>query len=293
MKKKLLSLFAAVVVLISLSGCQSGETWQTPPLNEAVVSETTTFEETTQTSETTVAEILEETQAEENIQTDKNVTETIGEESVETIFIANQEIPIDAESVTLYISDVQNTTDISGLKNLSNLKSLQLFRSTDGNTPYVCGFDVLKNCDTITSICIQVGFENDEDIYILETLPNLKSLSIYGVTGYEFWNFNLNEIEDISLIGTIDLAKIEHLTSLKSLYIEYNNSTDLTPIEKLENLEGLQILESGFIDYSSIIELEKLEGLYICSMPMTEEMYNKLVKKLPNCEITVTNLLVE
>ena len=42
--KRILSLFAAFAVMLSLSACQAGDTGQTPPLSEAVVSEATTQE---------------------------------------------------------------------------------------------------------------------------------------------------------------------------------------------------------------------------------------------------------
>ena len=49
MKKKFLSILAAFAVLVSFSACQAGNTEQTPPLSEAVISETTEVEVTTQT----------------------------------------------------------------------------------------------------------------------------------------------------------------------------------------------------------------------------------------------------
>ena len=41
MKNRILSIFAAIAVILSLSACQNGDTEQTAPLSEAVVSETT------------------------------------------------------------------------------------------------------------------------------------------------------------------------------------------------------------------------------------------------------------
>lgn len=293
MKRKFLSILTAIAVAASLSACQAGDTGQAPPLSEVVVSETTTqIEITTQALETATSENLEETQPEENIQTDIAITENT-DENIETIVIANQEIPINAESVTLYISDIQNTTDVSELKKLHNLKSLDISRFTDGNAPYITGFDSLENCKTLENLSFDVGIENPNDIYVLNTLPNLKNLTIYGIDAYEDWDFALQNITPLTVVGTLDILRISHLTSLKSLNMEYNNSTDLTPIEKLENLESLQIWESKFDNYSSILELKNLKDLYICSTPMSEEMYNKIMEKLSKCKITVTNLLAE
>ena len=264
-------LYAIITAALLLCGCTE---------NDNPVTETAVGGSEVVTEKTVITTAVENT----------SMSETTTEEIVETVTIAGQEFPIDTESVTLYISDIENITDVSGLGKLYNLRYLDLVRFTDGNTPYITGFNALENCDTITDISIQVGFENYEEIYILETLPNLTSLSIAGADAYDFWNFNLNTIEHLSLVGTTDLTKIEHLTNLKSLYIEYSSSTDLTPIEKLENLESLQIWESRFADYSSILELENLKELYICSTPMTREMYDNLVENLPDCKITVVNL---
>ncbi len=61
MKKKFLSILAAFAVLVSFSACQAGNTGQTPPLSEAVVSEATVALETAVSSEeTTAPENLEE-----------------------------------------------------------------------------------------------------------------------------------------------------------------------------------------------------------------------------------------
>lgn len=51
MKNRLLSIFAAIAVILSLSACQNGDTEQTAPLSEAVISETTQSLETTIQSE--------------------------------------------------------------------------------------------------------------------------------------------------------------------------------------------------------------------------------------------------
>ena len=280
MKKRFLAVLA---VILGMTGC-GGDV-------ETVQSDT---EQTTQETQQTTQETQQTTTEEQTEPTFEDVetseTEASSESldnAAETIIIAGQEFSVDEEGIVLYLSDIENTTDVSELCKLNNLKSLQFVRVTDGNTPYITGFSSLENCDTLESISIQVGFENDNDIYVLETMPNLKSLDIYGAGAYDFWDFKLDSVEDLSLIGTIDLSKIDHLTNLKSLYLEYNSNTDLTPIEKLTNLEGLSIWECDFTDYSSLLELKNLKELYICSVPMDENMYNKLVAELPNCKITV------
>ncbi len=219
---------------------------------------------------------------------DGTISKTV-DETVETVLIANQEIPIDSESVTLMISDIENATDIRGLENLYNLKSLDIIGYTDGNTPNVSGFDSLKGCETLESLSLSVGFEDSNDIYILNTLPNLKSLTIYGIEAYEDWDFNLEKIKHLKVVGTFDVSRIIHLTSLESLYMEYNDSKELSPITKLSDLCNLAITECGFTDYTALLKFNNLNELFISSIPMTEEMYNQIAEKLPECKITIVN----
>ena len=51
MKNRILSILTALAITVSLSACQAGDTGQTPPLSEVVVSETTQSLETTIQSE--------------------------------------------------------------------------------------------------------------------------------------------------------------------------------------------------------------------------------------------------
>lgn len=115
----------------------------------------------------------------------------------------------------------------------------------------------------------------------------LKLLQNGNKSTHEDFEFNIPPLEYLYLNGTYDLSKIEHLTELEDLYLEFNNGDDLSPIAKLKNLKGLKIESCFFEDYSSILELENLESLWISSRPMTEEMYNKICEKFPDCNITV------
>lgn len=227
---------------------------------------------------------------EKNIKIYDNSREFASDETIETIFIANQEIPIFAENVTLMISDIENTTDISGIENLYNLKSLNIFRYTDGNTPYISGFDQLKDCETLESLCFNVGLENPNDIYVLNTLPNLKSLTIYGIEAYEDWDFDLQNIENLRIVGTFDISRITHITGLQSLNLEYNYSKELSSLTNFSELQCLEITECGFNDYTPLLNCDKLKELFISSIPMTEEMYKKIIETFPKCEITIVNI---
>ena len=79
--KRILSLFAAFAVMLSLSACRANDTGQTLPLSETVVSETASkVEIETQTTET----------------------------NIETVIIDDQEIDINTEEIILYGADLTN-----------------------------------------------------------------------------------------------------------------------------------------------------------------------------------------
>lgn len=281
MKKIFAAAMAAFV--LALAGCEKAEEERIDNISEATASETVSESETEVTEASETAETTAET-------TTETVTET--ESNVETVIIAGQEFPVDATDVVIYITnDFELTTDISEIGKLKNLESLSITNITDGGPYAVDGFKELEGCETLESIYWAIGFANDDDIYVLETLPNLKSLWLYGT--YKDFEFNIPSLKELYLNGTYDLSKIEHLTDLEDLYLEYNNGDDLSPIAKLKGLKGLKIEECYFEDYSSILELENLEALWISSRPMTEEMYNKICEKFPDCKITIINDFID
>ncbi|MCM1022706.1 MAG: hypothetical protein NC395_01445 [Prevotella sp.] len=223
-------------------------------------------------------------------------TETSAEKednSAETVIIAGQEFSVDETIVSILITDdSEPVTDISELSKLKNLKSIDVNYITEGGyNRRIDGLKTFEGSEAIEEIDIKTGLADEEDIHILETMPNLKSISLYG--NYTDFEFNIPSLETLYLCGTYDLSKIEHLTELKDLSLVFNNGYDLSPIAKLKNLKRLKIESCFFEDYSSILELENLEDLWISSYPMTEEMYNKICEKFPDCNITIVNDFID
>lgn len=279
MKKIFAAAMAAFV--LALSGCEKAA----DEISDTTVCETVSESETEITEASETAETTTET-----------VTET--ESNVETVIIAGKEYPIDTTYVSIDITEnvadeVTHATDVSGLGKLKNLQGFSIYDRVDGGDFTVSGLSVLKGSETITSVHLQIDLYDKNDIHIFETMPNLKDFSLYGITLYDNFEFNFPAIERLELVGTFDLAKITHLTTLKDLYMEYNDSDDLSPITNLPQLEGLSITECKFGDYSYILELTNLTGLWISSNPMTEEMYNSLTEQLPNCKITIINDFID
>lgn len=217
-----------------------------------------------------------------------------GSVSAETVTIAGKEFPIDSKNIEILLTnDSEPITDISKIKNLKNLTSLTVRNISDGGSRAVDGLSELAGSETITNVSITASLAEPSDINVLETLPNLKSLTLYGINNYEDFGFDLPSLEYLYLAETFDLSRIKHLTNLKELGLEYNFSDDLSPVADLTNLKSLSITECGFSDYSCILKLNNPDKLFISSEPMSENMYDQIAEKFPDCEITIVNDFVD
>lgn len=215
-------------------------------------------------------------------------------DNAETVTIAGKEFPIDSENIEILLTnDSEPITDISEIKNLKNLSSLTIRNISDGGSRAVDGLSELAGLETITNVSITASLADTSDINVLETLPNLKSLTLFGINNYEDFGFDLPSLEYLYLAETFDLSRIKHLTNLNELGLEYNFSDDLSPVESLTNLRSLSITECGFSDYSCILKLNGLNKLFISSKPMSENMYDQIAEKFPDCEITIVNDFVD
>lgn len=275
--RKFFAVLAAACLTLSMVGCQQND------VSSGQADTEQTVQEAQQTTETTTEQTE---QTVENVETSETPAES-EDNAAETVIIAGQEFSVDETDVSITIyDDSEPVTDISVLAEFENLKSININYITDGGyNRKIDGFKAFEGNEKIEEFHSCVGFVNREDIHVLETLPNLKSLSLYG--NYEDFEFNIPSLKELYLNGTYDLSRLESLTSLEHLDLEYNDSKDLSPIKNLPNLTVLMITECGFTDYSSILELENLEGLWISSYPMTEEMYNKICERFPDCIITI------
>lgn len=302
MKRKIiLSMLTAAL----LCGCADNTAADNNSAGTAGLTETTTVSDSMaeeQTESETVPETDESVTYEST--TDKSVTyksatdSYVTESASETVLIAGKEYPIDATYVSIDVTadvadEVTHTVDVSGLGKLKNLQGFSIYDRVDGGNYTVSGLSALEGSETINSVYLQVVLYDKNDIHIFETMPNLKEFTLYGIALYNDFEFNFSSVEKLELVGDFDLTKITHLTSLKDLCLEYNDSDDLSPITNLPQLEGLKITECGFEDYSPLLEMSNLTGLWISSNPMTEEMYNNLTEQLPDCKITVINSFID
>ncbi len=264
MKKNFLSILAAFAVLVSLSACQAGDTDQTPPLSEAVVSEATSkVEIETQTAETVVAENYDENQEFQSQQTYTTNKKNPAETNIETVIIDGQTFSINETSITINIS--KNGTDISDIILLENLQCLELRNSEDGYS-FVTGFEIIAEMQQleemyINGVHIQSGWEN------VQYCKNLKKVYM-----------DLTSIEDISFF--------ENLTVLEEIYMCNVNVFDISSLSSLKFLKRVSIIETNVSDLTPLVHLNNPEYLYVsCNANVDKEQIEQLTEKFPACKI--------
>ena len=262
--KRILSLFAAFAVMLSLSACQPNDTGQALPLSETVVSETASkVEIETQTTETAVAENYDENQEFQSQQIYTTNKENPAETNIETVSIDGQTFSVNETSITINIS--QNGTDISDIILLENLQCLELRNSEDGYS-FVTGFEIIAEMQQleelyINGIYIQSGWEN------VQYCKSLKKIYM-----------DLTSIEDISFF--------EYLTDLEEIYMCNVNVFDISSLSSLKSLKRVSIIETNVSDLTPLVHLNNPEYLYVsCNANVDKEQIVQLTEKFPDCKI--------
>jgi beta-lactamase regulating signal transducer with metallopeptidase domain len=139
-----------------------------------------------------------------------------------------EDLTISANSALTHI------TDLSLLKNLTNLKSLTLMH-------------------------IELS-----DISILAYLPKLQSLNIsYSKTSDISALAGLTQLEELNLNGTAvsDIRALAKLTNLKKLTLNGTAVSDISPLANLTNLETLELGSTNISDIRVLTRLTKLRTL--------------------------------
>ncbi len=262
--KRILSLFAAFAVLVSLSACRADDTEQALPLSETVVSETASkVEIETQTTETAVAENYDENQEFQSQQIYTTNKENPAETNIETVSIDGQTFSVNETSITINIS--QNGTDISDIILLENLQCLELRNSEDGYS-FVTGFEIIAEMQQleelyINGIYIQSGWEN------VQYCKSLKKIYM-----------DLTSIEDISFF--------ENLTDLEEIYMCNVNVFDISSLSSLKSLKRVSIIETNVSDLTPLVHLNNPEYFYVsCNANVDKEQIVQLTEKFPDCKI--------
>lgn len=170
-------------------------------------------------------------------------------------------------------------TDISPLKDLSDLKSLDFQNSTS-----LTDFNVLTNLTKLESINFKnTGFS---DLQVLKSFSSLKTLilnqTLLKDIDYlrQFTNIQRLELEQLSLT---DISSIQFLTKLDYLTLRNNNINDISP---LHTLNGLTFLNLGYNQVDNISTLANL--ISINNLTLEKNLITDLS---PLNELTTLNYL--
>lgn len=154
-------------------------------------------------------------------------------------------------------------TDLSPVKNLSNLRTLSLNGTLATDFSPIAGLTGLKT----------LSLEGAEDIDLsqIDKLSNLTDLylSTCGVDDAEFAKIcNISSLTYLSLGGpnyeknnVTNIAPITKLTNLQTLKLDNNQITDISPLTSLTKLIDLSLRCNPVTDISPLSSMTQLRGL--------------------------------
>lgn len=155
------------------------------------------------------------------------------------------------------------------------------------------GIENLTNLEYLIVSGIQIS-----DISYLSDLTNLRDLSIIGGDYSDIsYLSNLTKLESLSLSGDVtNLAPLEKLVNLETLYLPDNNISDITVLSKLTNLNTLYIVGNHITDFSPIkdLQLEEFHG-YGQTVDVSEfdqkiDNYQVILKDGTTTNVDITNV---
>lgn len=136
---------------------------------------------------------------------------------------------------------------------------------------------LLRYCKKLKAL--DIGHNAADDLSWLEELTDLRVLIIA-----------INRVTDISPLAS--LKKLEYLEMFN------NQVTDLTPLKSLTRLMDLNIGFNKIADFSPLYEMKWLQRLWVHKAEnrngkgngISQAVVDKLIKKLPECEINYTSM---
>lgn len=181
---------------------------------------------------------------------------------------------------SMFEDSIGNVLDITVLKNLTNLRELELYNSFELHD--LVPIEGLSKLERLTI------YDNKlSDISIIKSFIHLKTLvlstnniedasAISQCKDLEYLYLSDNKIRDIKFCGD--------LIQLKALIIPNNLINDITPLKKIENLRHLMVYYNEISDLEPLRNMKKLETLYISGNPISDfnpvmSFYDKLTRK--------------
>ncbi|MDB6081530.1 MAG: hypothetical protein JWO53_802 [Chlamydiia bacterium] len=176
------------------------------------------------------------------------------------------------ESLKIHLGEANDTTDVSFLRKCKNLHTLKLslpFLLTAAQLQQLKGDG--KSFSELKELCLHASDSNLELAHLLESMPNLKNLTLLSIDAH-------------TGNALIALKHLDTLTVAGS-----KNQANWSWIQKLESL-GTLFLDDLWGESQEVLEtLPRLEGIKSCriydnSAPLTVEQLNILAIKMPYLE---------
>ena len=158
---------------------------------------------------------------------------------------------IQLETIRFSSSEGSTYTDLSPLKNLTNLRILTLPIPTD-DTEVIYHVDSLAGLTNLSELRLPCVVESLEP---LKNMTSLQTLTLRGGSG----DLARKNMESLS-----QLSGLENLTTLE-LYPRYSGTVDLTPVGSLTHLTSLNVYtgDSRSVDLSPLAGLPGLASLSV------------------------------
>ena len=180
----------------------------------------------------------------------------------------------------LDLSSNLHISDISALKDMTNLKQLNL------NSVVIGDIGALKNLKNIEILNLERN--NISDISALKDMTSLKKLILYenkisdigalkNMTSLDYLELDYNQIGDISVLKNLtnlsylslngnkisDISVLKDMTSLESLNLRYNQISDISALKNITYLNHIDLSYNQIGDISALKDMTKLDDLYL------------------------------
>ena len=189
-----------------------------------------------------------------------------------------------AADLTELFLDRNNVSDLSPLRNLTNLTLLSL-----NFNKRVSDLSPLSNLPLRS-----LSLENNDLTAPYPSLRNLTNLQRLFLKG--------NALTDLSLLSNLtgliqlslsendvsDLSPLSNLTGLTQLSLYRNDVSDLSPLQNLDNLSHLTLATNDISDLSPLLQMPNLRDVHLTGNPMSAESRNTHIPTLTSRGVSVT-----
>lgn len=167
-------------------------------------------------------------------------------------------------------------TDISALSGLANLSALYL----NGNAN-LKDLSAVKNLSSL--VTLEIGSIGVSGLAALAGLTQLKTLNASSNTISDLTPLkNLNNLETLNLKNNqvTDISPLSGLTKMKELTLDANQVLDIGPVEKMTELELLYLDDNPCTDFEPVSDLTALRTLTLSRDQVTDIGFVKNLTQL-------------